>query len=344
LRVALTADPYIPVPPTHYGGIERVVHLLAEQLVARGHTVTLFAHPFSHVSGTALVPYGVEPHAGAVPRAREVAQLGGALWRRRRQFDLIHSFGRLAALLPVLACRSLPKIQSYQRSIPWRGVRRASRIAGSSLRFTACSASLFGQIRAGDGRWRAIFNGVDLGRYRFAAQVPPDAPLVYLGRIERVKGVHLAIDIARRAARRLVIAGSPVDQAGREYFTTEIAPAIDGDCVQHVGSVNDEQKDRLLRGAAALLFPIQWEEPFGIVMAEAMACGTPVIAWPRGSVREVVRPGVNGFICQSVEDAAAAVEGLGSLDRRRVRLDCEARFDARAIATQYEAMYAEALR
>jgi glycosyltransferase involved in cell wall biosynthesis len=193
------------------------------------------------------------------------------------------------------------------------------------------------------GHWRAIFNGVDLAGYQLARDVPADAPLVYLGRIERVKGVHLAIEIARRTGRRLMIAGDPVDASGHEYFSTEIAPVIDGELVQHVGSVNDEQKNVLLRSAAALLFPIQWDEPFGIVMAEAMACGTPVIAWPRGSVPEVVREGVNGFVCRSIDEAVSAVDRVASLDRQAVRQDCEARFDARVIASQYEAMYAEAV-
>ncbi|HEY2906153.1 MAG TPA: glycosyltransferase, partial [Vicinamibacterales bacterium] len=163
LRIALTADPYIPVPPIFYGGIERVVYSLAAHLVARGHHVTLFAHPDSSVHGATLVPYGVPPHRGIVRRARELAQVGGRLWRGRTNFDVIHSFGRLAALAPVLACRGVPKIQSYQRAVPWSGIRQAVCAAGESLQFTACSASMFIGHAVGSkfGRWRAIFNGVD---------------------------------------------------------------------------------------------------------------------------------------------------------------------------------------
>ncbi len=346
MRIALTADPYIPVPPRQYGGIERIVYFLAEHLIARGHRVTLFAHPDSNVPGALLVPYGAPPHVGTVARVRELAELGGALWSRRRDFDLIHSFGRLAALLPVLPYRRLPKIQSYQRPVPWRGVLRAVRLAGPSVQFTACSASLFQahDRKAGVGRWTAVFNGVDVTKFQSTSEVPPDAPLIYLGKIERMKGVDVAIEIARRAGRRLIIAGNTVEAGpDRQYFDEEIAPAIDGDRVRYTGPVDDVQKNELLGRAAALLFPTFYDEAFGIVMAEAMACGTPVIAFPRGAVPEVVRPGVNGFVCRTVDEGVSVVGRLSSIDRRAVRRDCEARFDARVIVSQYEAIYGRAL-
>lgn len=346
MRIAITADPYIPVPPVHYGGIERIIHFLTEHLARRGHEVTLFAHPGSVVPGVRLVPYGVPPHDGFGRRARELVQIGSALWRRRAEIDVIHSFGRLAALSPVLPLRGVPKIQSYQRAVPWSGVRQAVRLAGRSVQFTACSASMFrGHADASVGHWRAIYNGVDVTKYHWAPAVPDDAPLVYLGKVVWMKGVHVAIAIARRAGRRLVIAGNAVpDGADHEYFEREVRPAIDGDRVQYLGPVDDAQKDRLLGGAAALLFPTMYEEPFGIVMAEAMACGTPVIGSSRGAVPEVVRPGVNGFICDTVEEGADAVGQLRHIDRAAVRRDCEARFDASVIVSQYEAMYAEVAR
>jgi glycosyltransferase involved in cell wall biosynthesis len=132
VRVAVTVDPYLPVPPRLYGGIERVVDLLVRELDARGHRVTLFAHPDSQTAG-ALCPYGVPPHRSAVSRVRELAQVGGALVSGRDSFDVVHSFGRLAALAPLLPMRRLPKIQSYQREVPWRGVRRAAALGVDSL-------------------------------------------------------------------------------------------------------------------------------------------------------------------------------------------------------------------
>lgn len=343
LRVAVTVDPYLPVPPALYGGIERVVDFLVRGLAERGHEVLLFAHAASSAPAT-LVPYGVPPHRGAVPRLRELGQLGGGLLRRAAMFDVVHSFGRLAALLPVLPLRGLPKVQSYQRdSVPWYSVALANRLAGPSLLFTGCSSSVYAAKPAvGGGAWRTVFNGVDLAKYRPTPAVPPDAPLVFLGRLERIKGAHSAIAIASAAGRRLVIAGNTVtDGSDAGYFETEIAPHLDGDRVRYVGPVNDQQKNALLGEAAALLMPIEWEEPFGIVMAEALACGTPVIGFARGSVPEVVRDGVNGFACPDVPEAVAAVGRLGEIDRLATRQDCEARFGSEVLVDQYEALYYE---
>ncbi len=345
MRILITADPYVPVPPLHYGGIERVIDMLVREFVDRGHDVTLVAHPDSRTPAR-LIPYGRPPHVGRIVRARELTQVGAALWHAHRHVDVIHSFGRLAALLPVLPLRQLPKIQSYQRDgVPWRSVGHALRLAGPSLMFTGCSSSVYRHlpeagVRGGD--WRTIFNGVDAARYTAQATVAADAPLVFLGRLDPIKGAHDAISIARAAGRRLIIAGTKVT-AGPDagYFDREIAPHIDGACVCYVGPVDDGQKDVLLGGAAALLMPIGWEEPFGIVMAEAFACGTPVIAFSRGSVPEVVRDGVNGFACRGIDDAVAAVHAIGRIDRRTVRADAETRFSAPVIAGAYESLYRE---
>lgn len=343
MRIAVTVDPYLPVPPRLYGGIERVVDFLVRGLSDRGHDVTLFAHPESHTAGR-LAPYGVLPHVGLGPRIRELCQVGGKLWQSRRRFDVVHSFGRLAALLPVLADRRLAKIQSYQRElVPWRGVKTAVLLAGRSITFTACSASVFRQrpqLGALAGDWQAIFNGVDLAKYRFTPQVPADAPLVFLGRLERCKGPQLAIQIAKTAGRRLILAGNRVpSSADEDFFERDIEPHLDGDRITFAGPVDDEQKSILLGSAVALLMPILWEEPFGIVMAEALACGTPVIAFRRGSVPEVIRPGINGFICGDVEEAARAIEVLPTINRSDVRADCDARFSSTAITRAYEALY-----
>ena len=343
MRIAITADPYLPVPPRLYGGIERVIDLLVRGLAARGHQVTLFAHPESDTAGT-LRPYGVPPHMTPSARLREVVQVGGGLWRLRRSVDVVHSFGRLAAMLPILPLRGLPKIQSYQRPVPWRGVHRAAQLAGSSLRFTGCSTSLYagGSRRPAAGRWCTVFNGVDTSRYTPVHTVAADAPLLFLGRLERIKGPHHAIAIARRAGRRLVLAGN-IATGGPDarFYHQEIAPHVDGERVSYVGPVDDGQKNELLGRAAALLMPIEWDEPFGIVMAEAFACGTPVIAFPRGSVAEVVQHGRTGFHCVDVEDAASAVAQLPRIDRAVVRADCERNFSHDAVVSAYERLYME---
>ena len=338
MRIAITVDPYIPVPPRQYGGIERIVEFLVRGLNERGHQVTLFAHPDTTVSAE-LVSYGCPPHWGIRARTTELWQLGYGLWSRRSEFDLIHNFGRLAALIPVLPKRKLPKIQSYQRLIPWRSVQIAARLAGESVCVTACSSAML-NVGRDSCRCRAIFNGVDLANYNFISGVAQDAPLLFLGRVERIKGTHHAIAIARGARRKLIIAGNRVhSREGEEYFRDYVVPAIDNEWIRYVGPVNDAQKNALLGSAAALLMPVEWEEPFGIVMAEALACGTPVIGFSRGSVPEVVRHGINGFLCHSVEQAVAAVSRLKEIDREAVRSDCEKRFSATAIVDAYEQLY-----
>ena len=340
LRVLLTADPYLPVPPRLYGGIERVVDLLARGLAARGHAVTLLGHPDSRAPGR-LIPYGAPPHVGVGPRARELRQAGGALWAHRSAVDLVHSFGRLAALVPLLPLRGLPKIQSYHRpSVPWRSVAIASRLAGRSIAFTGCSASMLRSDRAA-GSWRVIHNAVSLGTYRFGARVEEDAPLVFLGKLEPMKGAHDAIAIARACERPLVIAG-PRAESGpdADYFDRAIAPHVDGRHVRFAGPLDDAGKSELLRTAWALLFPTSWEETFGLVMIEAMACGTPVVGYARGAVPEVIQDGLNGYLCRSVEEAAAAVKRIDLIDRADVRADCERRFSDQRMVDEYERLYA----
>lgn len=339
MRIVLTVDPYIPVPPRLYGGIERVVGQLVDGLASRGHDVTLFAHPASSAPAR-LRAYGAPPHTGSVRRMRELVQVGAGLLSEWRNADVVHSFGRLAALVPILPIRTLPKIQSYGRAIPWRGVRRAVALAGESICFTACSTRMYSAAQPGEqsGRWETIFNGVDLNRFTAVSSVAPDAPLMFLGRVERQKGPHHAAAIARRAGRRLVIAGN-VERSDQEFFEREVKPFVDGDRIVYIGPVDDAQKSRCLGQAAALLMPIECEEAFGIVMAEAMACGTPVIAFRRGSVPEVVQEGVTGFICDDVEGAAAAVRHAGTLDRTVVRRECARRFADPLILEQYEQLY-----
>jgi glycosyltransferase involved in cell wall biosynthesis len=343
VRIAITVDPYLPVPPQQYGGIERVVDFLVRGLVDRGHAVTLYAHPQSNTAGS-HIGYGAPPHTGSWTRFRELWQLNLKLWLGRHRVDLIHSFGRLASLLSVLPNRRFPKIQSYQREIPWRGVKQAVRLAGDSIRFTACSSSMYraSSQRGQMGAWTTVFNGVALDKYNFVNRVDSDAPLVFLGRLERIKGVHNAIAISLLANRRLVIAGNLV-AASPGYFNHEIAPFVDGERIKYVGPINDQEKNALLGSCAALLMPIEWEEPFGIVMVEAMACGTPVIGFGRGSVPEVVRNGINGFVCRNIAEATAFVGKLDSIDRRVVRRACEEQFSSNVIVQNYENLYYETM-
>jgi len=347
LRIVVTVDPYIPVPPLMYGGIERVVEFVVNGLAERGHTVTLYAHPESQCK-VELVPYGVPPHFSKWARSQELCQLGSKLVRTLRHVDAILSWGRLAALLPALPNRRVAKVQRYCRDfVPWRSVRIATALAGSSIVFAGASSSVYRNRPKGDryGRWVAVHDGVVVSRYTYVPEVPTDAPLVFLGRLERIKGVHNAIEIAKRSGRRLLIAGNKVTTGpDGAYFDEAIAPHLDGDQIRYIGPVDDTAKNELLGNCIALLMPIEWEEPFGIVMAEAMACGTPVIAFDRGSVPEVVRDGINGFRCEGIESAVASVSKLNRIDREAVRADCEARFSSEVITNTYESLIIEITR
>jgi glycosyltransferase involved in cell wall biosynthesis len=335
LNIAITVDPEIPVPPELYGGIERIVDLLARGLCERGHKVTLLAHPDSDTAGE-LRPYPGRRSQNLWDTLRNtvhVARLGF------NAPDVVHSFGRLAYLTPLLPL-GIPKIMSYQREPTLSQIRKAVWLSrDQTLIFTGCSEHIAEQIRP-VAPAHAIYNGVPVDRFDFEPAVSDDAPLVFLGRIAPIKGTHHAIRVAKKSGRQLVIAGNvPEQPKEKTYFKEQVEPHIDGTHIQYLGPVNDEKKNELLGRAVAFLMPIEWEEPFGIVMAEALACGTPVIGLRRGSVPEVVTHGETGFACDSVNEMVEAVARIGELSRSACRKRCEEHFSARAIVDSYEQLY-----
>jgi len=337
LRIAITVDPEIPVPPLLYGGIERIVDMLVRGLVQRGHDVTLFANPESQVS-CRLLPYPRLQSQSKIDTLANMWHVSQAI--QRGHFDLVHSFARLAYLTPLLP-RRIPKIMSYQRGVSPRSVRLGNLLSRGTLSFTGCSAHLIRRWQS-NGHFHVVYNGVPLETYQWTARVEPDAPLVYLGRVEEIKGVHLAIEVARKSGCRLIIAGNfPGAEHHRRYFAEQIQPHVDGKTVEYVGAVDDAAKNQLLGRSAALLMPLLWEEPFGIVMAEALACGTPVIGLRRGSLPEIVQQGVNGFVCDSVDQMVSAVHRLAEIDRRECRRIAEDKFSDRVIVDCYEGLYRE---
>jgi glycosyltransferase involved in cell wall biosynthesis len=337
LRIAVTADPYIAVPPKLYGGIERIIDMLVRGLTERGHEVTLFAHPESDTP-CRLEAYPVRTNGYNGGFLRNLWRVSSRLLKE--DYDIIHSFGRLAYLLPVLPA-ALPKLMSYQRLITRRSVEWGERLAHGTLHFSGCSRHLI-EAFGSKANWHVVYNGVPLSTYTFQERVAEDAPLVLLGRVEEIKGPHLAIEVARRSGRKLIIAGNvPEEPKHRAFFEAQIAPRVDGKQIEYIGPVNDSQKNDLLGGAVALLMPILWDEPFGIVMAEALACGTPVLALNRGSAPEIVENQINGFVCESVDEMARAVARLAEIDRATCRAVMEKRFSDAAITTAYEELYFE---
>lgn len=337
MRVLVVSDPALPVPPKLYGGVERIVDGVVRGLRERGVEVGLLAHPDSTAVADANFAF-TSAKPGPTAQMRSVGDA-----RRRFRPHVIHSFGRTLALGSALL-GSTPMLVSYQRIPTRRSVRLASLVAGSSLRFTGCSEFITGLGRRAGGEWTAIPNFVEPSSLPFVAHVAPDAPLLFLSRIERVKGTSEAIAIARAAGRKLLIAGNvPADAEAQAYFERLVRPHLDGGSVEYVGPVDDEAKARLLGAAAALLVPIQWEEPFGIVFAEALACGTPVIACPRGALPEIVEHGRHGFLIDGIEDGIAAVGRIGELSRAECRRRVEQRFTRKVVVEQYLTLYRRVL-
>jgi len=333
MKILLTADPEIPVPPIHYGGIERIIDVLVKGYVDRGHEVTLVAHPDSKVPGR-LIPWKGMSSYGLGNTLQNAAIL--CLHVFREPYDVVHSFSRLAYLTPLLPMR-VPKIMSYQREPTLSQIRKASNLAKKgSLVFTGCSDYISGQIKPYAAAV-TVYNCVPIQRYDFQASVANDAPLCFLGRIEPIKGTHIAVEVAQKSRRRLIIAGN-IPPEGVEYFEEKIKPHLN-DRIEYIGPVNDEQKNRMLGKSAAFLMPIQWNEPFGIVMAEAMACGTPVLGFPSGSVPEVVDDGKTGFICKDVHDMVAKIALLSRICRKEVRTAAEVRFSDKTIVDNYLTLY-----
>jgi glycosyltransferase involved in cell wall biosynthesis len=333
LRIALTADPELPVPPKHYGGIERIIDLLVRGLESRGHAVTVFAHHDSATAGR-LVPWPGRNSRAPLDTARNAATLARAVLGGG--FDLVHSFSRIAYLTPVLPL-AIPKLMTYQRDISLRTVRLGHELSRGTLSFSGISRWMIRDV-AGVGRWSVIPNGVSTGTYDFRPNVSGNAPLVFLGRLEEIKGPHLAIEIARRAGTPLILAGN-VPDAHRAWFEAMVAPHIDNRQIHYVGPVDDAQKNILLGQARALLMPILWEEPFGIVMVEAMACGTPVLGLNRGAVPEVVEDGVTGFVRDDFASLAEMVGQIGTLDRAACWARVETHYSECVVVEAYIALY-----
>jgi glycosyltransferase involved in cell wall biosynthesis len=335
MRIAQIAPLAEPVPPQLYGGTERVVSLLTEELVRRGHEVTLFA------SGDS------DTDARLVPVTREALRLApedvdanlflmielGLVFERAHQFDVIHSHVDYFAL-PMARLVKTPVVTTLHGRLDLPGLRA---IYGrySTAPLVSISDSQRGPLPGVN--WAAtVYNGTDLRRFTFEEK--GGDCFVFVGRICPEKNVEGAIAIARRAGVPLRIAAK-VDPLDVEFYQSVIKPLIDGREVEYLGEFGDADKDKLLGSARALLFPVDWPEPFGLAMTEAMACGTPVMALRRGSVPEVVEDGVTGFVRDSEEDLAEVAEDVAGLSRKACRDRVERLFSVEVMTDGYERVY-----
>ena len=337
MRVAQVAPLYESVPPRLYGGTERIVAHLTDALVALGHDVTLFASADAETTAN-LVPCRSQAiRLDPRPLKSDLAShlnLMHEVHRRRREFDVIH-FHVDMIHFPFFAEDAARTVTTLHGRLDLEDLPAA--YAGWP-EFPLVSISDDQRRSLPDANWIAtIPHGLDAQGFRCTA-APRRPYLAFLGRISPEKRPDRAIEIARRAGLPIRIAAK-VDHADAAYFHEVIEPMLADPLVEFIGEIGDAEKSEFLGGASALLFPIDWPEPFGLVMIEAMACGTPVIAWRCGSVPEVVEDGVSGFIVDSTEDAVAAVRRIDRLDRRRVRGSFERRFTAKVMARNYLRLY-----
>lgn len=335
MRIAVTADPEIPVPPILYGGIERVIDFLVRGLKNNGFEVVLVANEQSKVE-VDILRYKETSN----PYIRHIHNIATITQLREFKPQIIHSFSRLGYLLPFFRSKT-QKLMSYQREPTTSQIQKAMILARrGSLSFTGCSKYIADKISPFAPSY-AIYNGIDITKYEARSVPIPDAPLVFLGRIEPIKGPHTAIKVARKAGKELIIAGN-IPNEYNLYFEKEIKPHLGVD-VRYIGPVNDTEKNILLRDSSALLMPIHWNEPFGIVMAEAMACGTPVIAFNHGAASEVVMDGLSGYMCNTVDEMATKILSTEKLNRKEIRSYCEQRFSNEVIVSNYIALYKKLL-
>ncbi len=338
MKVGLVAPPWVPVPPVGYGGTEAVVDLLARGLEAAGHEVLLFTVGES----TCPVPRrwldegAVEPMGSGTAEAAHVLAAYTAMAEER--VDVVHDHTALGPLLgrtvttePVVVTTShlgytpdvLRLLEATARVVPVVAISHAQAAAAPGVRFT-----------------RVIHHGVDLERYRRGDG--DGGYLAFLGRMSPDKGPDRAIEAARRAGLPLRMCAKMRSADEVEFFEERVRPLLGGD-VEYAGELDDAGRVELLRGAVALLDPIRWAEPFGLVMVEALACGTPVLVAPLGAAPEIVEDGVTGFLCADDDAFVAAIGRLSSIDRSACRAAAEERFSGERMTRDHLDLYRELL-
>jgi len=338
MHIAQIAPLAEAVPPKLYGGTERVVAILCDALVELGHDVTLFAAADARTRAK-LIPVRDRPiRLDPAPLKSDVAAHLTMLHEVRQrawQFDLLHFHIDLLHF-PVFEHEAHRTVTTLHGRLDLADLESAYR---HWPQFGLVSISDHQRTPMPFVNWLAtVPHGMPVEQFAFRAR-PQAGYLAFMGRISPEKRPDVAISIARRAGIPLKIAAK-VDAVDREYFETRIAPLLDHPLIDYIGEIGDDRKSEFLGNARALLFPIDWPEPFGLVMIEAMACGTPVIAWNRGSVPEVIEHGVTGYIVDSEEEAVAAVSTIERIDRATVRAVFERRFTARTMARSYLDLYA----
>ena len=333
MRIGLIAPPFIPVPPKQYGGTELFVAQLATYLHGRGHQVVVYANGDSEVSCELRWRYRHKewplPDANA-GLYKSMTHLAWAVADAGADVDVLHLNDGIGASLSPLLGRPAVMTMHHPHEAGLASLYRDH----PDLHYVAISQSQAAEHDV--AQVTVIHHGIDTDDYTFREDKADY--FAFLGRLAPYKGAHLAIDIAKRAGRPLKIAGE-IQPAFRDYWEREVRPHVDGRQIEFVGEADHAAKNELLSRASALLFPIEWEEPFGLVMIEAMACGTPVLALRRGSVPEIIEDGVTGWVGDTVDDLVARARDL-RLSAQACRDSVERRFSIDEMGRHYEALYA----
>lgn len=338
MRIAQVSPLYESVPPSLYGGTERVVSYLTEELVALGHDVTLFASADSRTSAH-LIPLSERAHRlGNCTQEQSESdhtRLIESAIRVADRFDVVH-FHLDVFHLPAISRAPGSFVTTVHGRLDLEA-KRSCYALFSELPFVSISNAQRQPLRHLNWR-KTIHHGLPLDLYAYHAR--PAGYLAFLGRISPEKGVDRAIQIAKRAGLPLRIAAK-VDDKDQRYFEETVRPQIDGELISMIGEIGEAEKRKFLGEASALLFPVDWPEPFGMVMIEALACGTPVIAYPNGAVPEVITHGKTGYWIRSVAEGAQAVERLDAIQRSQCRNEFESKFSSRRMARDYIEVYEE---
>ncbi len=334
MKIAMLAPPWIKIPPAGYGGIEWVVYYLTNELAGRGHDVTLFASGDSVTSARLEATFPEQNGSRLGQTMFEVMHVASCL-RRADEFDLIHDHSGFAAvsgasLVETPMVHTLHGPFTRDTSAFYRFFRDSAYYVAISRHQQSCCPDL---QYAG-----VVGNPIDIDSLPLSFEGEKEDYLLAFGRICPDKGFHAAIEAARRAGRKLIIAGAVQEQC-RDYFETVIMPEIDGESIQYVGEVSLTEKWNLFSKAQAFLFPIQWPEPFGLVMIEALAAGTPVIAFSGGSVPEIVIDGLTGFVVGDVDEMADRLKRLGEIDPDACRRYVRDNFSVSKITDGYLQVY-----
>ena len=338
VRIALIAPPWSTIPPSGYGGIEWVVALLADGLIDRGHDVTLYAPAGSRTKARLVSPLDDVPPQDMIGNPWYEASHAVSAYYQANEYELLHDhMGPVGVSIGALVDR--PTVHTLHGPFTSQALDLYGRLA-RRLWFVAISKSQ--QRAAPDGlRWAGVvYNGIALDHYPFAER--KDDFVLFLGRVDSEKAPDLAIEAARRAGRRLVMCIKLANEVEQRYWREKVEPLL-GDDIDVRGECGHEEKAELLASAAALLFPVQWPEPFGLVMVEAMACGTPVVAWRNGATPEVVVHGKTGWLADSMDEFVAGIDALDQLDPHAIRQDVSERFSAERMVDGYERAYRRAL-